>query len=77
LWQAKDLVLTELALDEASVSGVAEGLLDRAMFGLPLDEPIRAGQRYAVLSGVEVKEAFARWLRLPDLVQATEGPTPQ
>ena len=77
LRQAKDLALTDLALEEASVSKVADGLLDRAMLGLTLDEPSRAAQRYATLSAAEIREAFARWLRLPDLVQVTEGPAPQ
>jgi zinc protease len=60
LLQAKSLLMTETALDEASVSDISAGLLDRATLGLPLDEPVRAARR----------------LRLKDLVQVTQGPEP-
>jgi zinc protease len=77
LRQAKDSVLREIALSEASVAEIAEGLLDRATLGLPLDEPMLAARRYAMLSALDIREAFERWLRLQDLVQVTQGPLPQ
>jgi zinc protease len=76
LLQAKSLLMTETALDEASVSDISDGLLDRATLGLPLDEPIRAAHRYLALDARQVEAAFARHLRLKDLVQVTQGPQP-
>jgi zinc protease len=76
LRQAKALLLTETALAEASVSDIADGLLHRATLGLPLDEPTLAAHRYVRLSAKDVRAAFARRLRVADLVQVTEGPTP-
>jgi zinc protease len=76
LLQAKSLLMTETALDEASVSDISSGLLDRATLGLPLDEPVRAARRYLALDAQQVEAAFARRLRLKDLVQVTQGPEP-
>jgi zinc protease len=77
LKQAKALLMTETALGEASVSAVAGGLLHRATIGLPLDEPTLAAHRYLALNAEQVKDAFARRLRLKDLAQVTQGPPPQ
>jgi zinc protease len=77
LKQAKSLLMTETALGEASVRAIAGGLLDRATIGLPLDEPTLAAHRYLALNAEQVKDAFARRLRLKDLAQVTQGPTPQ
>jgi zinc protease len=76
LRQAKALLITETALAEASVSDIADGLLHRATLGLPLDEPTLAAHRYVGLSAKDVQAAFARRLRVKDLVQVTEGPAP-
>jgi zinc protease len=76
LKQAKALLMRETALGEASVSDIADGLLDRARLGLPLNEPTLAARRYLALSGAQVKAAFARRLRLKDLAQVTQGPVP-
>jgi zinc protease len=56
---------------------VAQGLLRRAVIGLPLDEPIVAAKKYFELSADQVKAAFARQLRLDDFVQVVRGPAPQ
>jgi zinc protease len=77
LKQAKALLMTETALGESSVTAIAGGLLDRATIGLPLDEPTLAAHKYLGLNAEQVKDAFARRLRLKDLAQVTQGPTPQ
>jgi zinc protease len=77
LHQAKALLLRQIPLSESSEDAVAEGLLARAEIGLPLDEPLRAAKRYYELNADEVKAAFARQLRLGDLVQVVRGPAPQ
>jgi zinc protease len=77
LHQAKALLLRQIPLSESSEDAVAEGLLRRAVIGLPLDEPIRAAKRYFELNADEVKSAFARHIRLEDLVQVVRGPAPQ
>jgi zinc protease len=77
LRQARTLLLREIPLAESSVYDIAQKLIDRAIHDLPLDEPIRAARRYLRLTAEEVRAAFAKWLRLGDLVQIVEGPPPQ
>jgi zinc protease len=77
LHQAKALLLRQIPLGESSEDAVAGGLLRRAEIGLPLDEPTRAAKKYFDLTADEVKAAFARQLRLGDLVQVVRGPAPQ
>jgi zinc protease len=77
LHQAKALLLRQIPLSESSETTVAEGLLGRAQIGLPLDEPIRAAKRYFDLSAEDVKAAFARQIRIADLVQVVRGPAPK
>ena len=74
---AKAMLLRSIPLGESSEEGVAQGLLHRAVIGLPLDEPIVAAKKYYELSADQVKEAFARHLRLDDFVQVVRGPAPQ
>jgi zinc protease len=74
---AKAMLLRSIPLGESSEEGVAQGLLRRAVIGLPLDEPIVAAKKYYELSADQVKEAFARHLRLDDFVQVVRGPAPQ
>ena len=74
LQQAKALLLREIPLSESSVESIAAGLIHRAIYNLPLNEPILAAHRYLKLTPEEVKAAFAKWLRPGDLVQVTEGP---
>lgn len=76
LHQAKAMLLREIPLSEASVGAIAGGLLERDLIGLPLDESMRAARRYLKLNAEQVRQAFARWLRLNDLVQVSQGPTP-
>jgi zinc protease len=77
LHQAKALLLRQIPLSESSETTVAEGLLGRAQIGLPLDEPIRAAKRYFELNADDVKAAFARQIRIGDLVQVVRGPAPK
>ena len=77
LRQAKAILLREIPLSESSVDRIAAGLISRTIDDLPLDEPTLAAHRYLRLSAADVKEAFAKWLRVNDLVQVTEGPTPK
>jgi zinc protease len=44
---------------------------------LPLDEPSVAAHHYVDLTADNVMAAFAKWVRPGDLVQVTEGPSPQ
>jgi len=77
LQRAKALVLREIPLSESSVDQIARKLISLSMHLLPLDEPILAAHRYVGLTAGEVRQAFARWLRLVDLVQVIEGPPPK
>jgi zinc protease len=74
---AKAMLLRAIPLGESSEEGVAQGLLRRAVIGLPLDEPIVAARKYFELNADQVKAAFARQLRLGDFVQVVRGPAPQ
>jgi zinc protease len=77
LHQAKALLLRQIPLSESSEEAVAGGMLARAEIGLPLDEPLRAANRYVKLNAEDVKAAFARQLRVGDLVQVVRGPAPK
>ena len=76
LHQAKALLLRSIPLDESSENAIAGGLLGRAEIGLPLDEPIRAAQKYAALTAADIKAAFARHVDPGNLVQIVRGPVP-
>jgi zinc protease len=77
LRQAKAALLRHIPLAESSLDSIAAGLLSRSALDLPLDEPTRAARHYVALTAEQVRAAFRRWLRPDDLVQVTEGPTPQ
>ena len=76
LHQAKLLLLRDIPLSEDSVDSIAGGWLSRTTLGLPLDEPVRAGNIYLTLGARDVQNAFAKWLRPDGLVQVTQGPVP-
>lgn len=76
LRHAKALALKAIPLSQASVDSVAGGLLARADLDLPLDEPRHAAERYATLTAEAIRAAFARWLRVDDLAQISQGPAP-
>jgi len=77
LQQAKALLLRQIPLAEASQSQIADGLLNRAEMGLPLDEPVRAARIYDSVTAEQVRAAFAQWIRPADFVQVVRGPEPQ
>ena len=77
LQQAKALLLRQIRLNESSEDAVAGGFVARALVGLPLDEPIRAAQRYYGLSADEVRAAFEKWIRPAAFVQVVRGPAPK
>jgi zinc protease len=76
LQQAKALLLRQIPLSESSYDAIAGALVRRAQIDLPLDEQIRAGQRYFDLTGDQVRAAFAKWIRPGDFVQVVRGPAP-
>jgi zinc protease len=75
--QARAMLIRQIPLSESSESEIAGGFLARALIGLPLDEPVRAAQRYEALSAEQVRDAFAKWIRVADLVQVIQGPEPK
>jgi zinc protease len=77
LLRVKALLVRRLPLAEASIDGIAMGLLGRWELGLPLDEPTIAANRYLQLTPADVQAAFQKWIRPKDLVRVTQGPTPQ
>jgi zinc protease len=77
LRQAKAMLLREIPLSESSVGRIAAGLISRTTEDLPLNEPTLAARHYLRLTATDVKAAFAKWLRVSDLVQVTEGPAPK
>jgi zinc protease len=77
LQQAKALLLRQIPLSESSEEAVAQGLLGRALVGLPLDEQIQAAKRYVELNADDVKAAFQKYVKSSDFVQVVRGPAPQ
>ena len=77
LQQAKILLLRQIPLSEASMDGIAGGLLSRSIQNLPLNEPIRAAERYRETTAEQVRKAFAKWIRPSGFVQVTMGPNPE
>ncbi|MGA2023252.1 MAG: pitrilysin family protein [Steroidobacteraceae bacterium] len=76
LQRAKALLLRQIPLGEASVEGIAHGLIERRELDLPLDEPNMAAHRYMQLSAADVQAAFQKWIRPDDLIRVTQGPSP-
>ena len=76
LRQAAALLLREIPLSESSVNGIAQGMIDRIILDLPLNEPTLAARHYVKLTAEQVRAAFSRWVRPDDLVEVTQGPHP-
>ena len=74
LRQAKTLLIRKIPLSESSVDGIAGTLLDLSQKELPLDEPVRAAERYRRITAEQVRAAFRKWVRPGDFVQVTLGP---
>lgn len=77
LLRAKALLLRRIPLGEASIEGIAHGLVERWDQTLPLYEPTLAARHYLALGPGEVQAAFAKWLRPKDLVRVSQGPAPR
>ena len=75
--QAVAMLLREIPLGQSSESSIAAGLLARSVMGLPLDEPVRAAEKYKAMSAEQVQAAFSKWILPDDLVEVVEGPAPQ
>ena len=76
LQQAKAILLRQLPLEESSEDAVASGLAADSLAGLPLDEAHRAAQIYAKISALQIRAAFAKYIRPSDFVQVVQGPKP-
>ncbi len=77
LQRAKAMLLRQIALEEGSTDGIAQGLIGLWDLDLPLDEPTIAARKYIQLSADDVRVAFAKWVRAKDLVRVTLGPQPK
>ena len=77
LQRAKALLLRRIPLRQESQDAIADGLLDDAEAGLPLNEPALAAAHYISLSASDVTRAFARWIRPDGFAQVVVGPYPQ
>jgi zinc protease len=77
LQQAKALLLRQIPFSEANMDGIAGGLLSRSIQNLPLNEPIRAAERYRETTAEQVRKAFAKWIRPSGFVRVTMGPNPE
>ncbi|HEV2908096.1 MAG TPA: pitrilysin family protein [Candidatus Eremiobacteraceae bacterium] len=77
LQRSKAQLLAAIPLSESSEEAVAQGMLRRALLDLPLDEPERAASRYATTTAQQIRDAFAKWVRVPDFVQVVTGPPPK
>jgi len=76
LVQARRLLLSNIPLGESSEEDTAKGLLTRSAEDLPLDEPLRAAERYLRLDADDVEAAFRRWVRPESLAEVVLGPHP-
>jgi len=77
LQQAKTLLLRQIPLSVSSEDALAQGLLARAVIGLPLDEPVVAARKYMQLTADDIRNAFAKEIDTGNLVQVVRGPAPQ
>jgi zinc protease len=76
LQRSKALLVRQLPLAESSLARIADGLIQRSLDGLPLDEPEQAARRYLQTTSEAARAAFARWVRPGSFVQVTLGPLP-
>src|SRR5438552_3790308 len=74
LLQARRLLLSNIPLGESSEEDIAKGLLTRSAEDLPLDEPLRAAERYLRLDAHDIEAAFRRWVRPESLAEVVLGP---
>ena len=77
LQRSKAELLAAIPLNESSEDAIASGLLLRSLLGLPLDEAVIAANHYASTTAEQIRDAFAKWVRVSDFVQVVTGPPPQ
>lgn len=77
LRQAKSQLLRQIPLSESSVRAIANGLLNRSVKGIPLNEPTIAAKHYINTTANQVKTAFTKWVNVKNLVLVTQGPQPK
>ena len=76
LMRAKAQILRRLAMQRASVGGIASGYLRLVELGLPLDSERIASERYRTITAVDIQRAFTEWLRPAGLAEVVTGPAP-
>ncbi len=76
LERAKTLLIHRIPLSESSVDAIGEGLLSRSLEDLPLDEPVRSAEQYVKITAEQIRDAFAKWIRIDDFAQVVVGPNP-
>ena len=76
LAQAKNLLVHQILLSNTSTNSIALGMLRLSQLDLPLDEPIRAANKFREITADQVKSAFSKWIRPAGLVQVSNGPEP-
>ena len=74
LTRSKTLLIRRISLSRASTHALAELLLELAVEGLPLDEPVVAARKYLQTTARDVRRSFARWISPSDFVQVTLEP---
>ncbi len=77
LRRAKGELLRGIPLREASFSGIAGELLSYAEDDLPLNESMIAAKHYLSLTADDVRDAYAKHIRLDGFVTEIVGPAPQ
>jgi len=76
LERAKILLIHRIPLSESSVDTIGEGLLSRSVEDLPLDEPVRSAEHYVKITAEQIRDAFAKWIRIDDFAQVVVGSNP-
>ncbi|CAJ4415798.1 Protease 3 precursor [Burkholderia pseudomallei] len=77
LLRAKSSLLRSIPLREASFNGIAGELLGYAEDDLPLNESMIATKNYLSLTADDVRDAYAKHIRLDGFVTEIVGPAPQ
>jgi zinc protease len=77
LRRAKTLLIRQIPLSESSEEGIAEGLLERSVEKLPLDEPLIAARQYQKITAKNIRDAFVRWIRPEGFAEVVQGPDPR
>ncbi|MGD1075507.1 MAG: pitrilysin family protein, partial [Thermodesulfovibrionales bacterium] len=72
--RSKTLLIRRISLSRASTHALATLLLQLAVQGLPLDEPVIAAKKYLQTEARDVRRSFARWISPSDFVQITLEP---